>query len=117
MKYLGHRAHVDTPSTKPVPKLGCSSPYNEKISLTINIGYANLYLNREVPRIGRQHEVGVECMPGCMELLNPPVDCERVVRGWPLATGDDAEDVGESPNPELAIDCLCWLNDIDRCDG
>lgn len=61
--------------------------------------------------------MGVEWIPGCIELLKPPVDCERVVRGWPLATGDDADEVGESPNPELAIDWRCWLNDMERCDG
>lgn len=92
-------------------------PTVKRISLTPNTMYVNVNRNKEVPRIGRQHEVGVECIPGCMELLKPPVDCERVVRGWPLATGDDAEDVGESPNPELAIDCRCWLKDMDRCDG
>ena len=42
--------------------------------------------------MARHDEVGVECVPGCMN----PFDCERDMR--PL--GEDPDEMGESPMAE-----------------
>ena len=67
--------------------------------------------------MARQHDdVGVEWIPGCIDELKPPVDWERVVLGWPLATGEEADEMGESPKPELAVEARCCVRDMDLCD-
>ena len=58
--------------------------------------------------MARPFEVGVEWAPACNE-YPPLIDCEREPRG----TGDEPDDSGESPIPELTVDWrtlrCCWL--------